>query len=181
MERRIILAVLATFPVALQSELLPIRTYNTADGLAADHVDCVVSDSRGFLWFCTPEGLSRFDGVHFISYGQREGLPHRFVTSFLETRSGDHWVGTLRGLVRINERNRGAAFATYRMQEQRGNNGIGALLERRTGEIVATTSAGLFGWRTPAHFLHIGSPTEQPSGCGGDDFARPPLEQCSDA
>jgi hypothetical protein len=47
------------------SELLPIRTYHTADG------------------------LSRFDGDHFVNYGVTEGLPHQYVSSFLETRSGD--------------------------------------------------------------------------------------------
>jgi hypothetical protein len=73
--------VLAAVPALLKSELLPIRTYSTADGLAADHVDWVVSDSRGFLWFCTAEGLSRFDGNHFVSYGVSEGLSHQYVSS----------------------------------------------------------------------------------------------------
>jgi hypothetical protein len=41
-------------PLCLIAELLPIRSYSTADGLAADRI---VPDSRGFIWFCTPEGL----------------------------------------------------------------------------------------------------------------------------
>jgi len=49
MEWRAILILLIAFPVLLKSELLPIRTYTTADGLAADHVDCIVPASRGFL------------------------------------------------------------------------------------------------------------------------------------
>jgi hypothetical protein len=44
----------------LWAELLPIRSYSTADGLAANRVDRIVVDSRGFDWRCTPEGLSRF-------------------------------------------------------------------------------------------------------------------------
>src|ERR1700686_1947023 len=87
MRRLAILIVLSV--LALKSELLPIRTYTTADGLAADYVDCIVPDSRGFLWFCTPEGLSRFDGYHFVSYGVDEGLAHRVVSTLTETRSGD--------------------------------------------------------------------------------------------
>ena len=46
----------------IQGERLPIKTYTTADGLAHNVVNRVVRDSRGFLWFCTREGLSRFDG-----------------------------------------------------------------------------------------------------------------------
>src|SRR5580658_1569623 len=46
--------------LCLWAELLPIRSYSTADGLAANRVDRIVVDSRGFVWRCTPEGLSRF-------------------------------------------------------------------------------------------------------------------------
>src|SRR5215472_11686220 len=158
MERRAILAVLASFPALLLGELLPIRSYNTADGLAADHVDCVVSDSRGFLWFCTPEGLSRFDGVRFVSYGPHEGLPHQFITGFLETRSGEHWIGTPKGLTRINARNAAVPFTTYQIMPRGAGNFVGSSLETRSGEIVTSTANGLFGWRTPANFRRIGSP-----------------------
>jgi len=66
---RTIVILLSAFPSLLKSELLPIRTYTTADGLAADQVDFICPGSRGFLWFLTPEGLARFDGYHFVSYG----------------------------------------------------------------------------------------------------------------
>src|SRR5271169_4362802 len=99
---RAMLILLAAFPSLLKSELLPIRTYTTADGLAADHVDCIVPDSRGFLWFCTPEGLSRFDGYRFVSYGVDEGLAHRVVSTLVETRAGEYFVGTARGISRID-------------------------------------------------------------------------------
>ena len=89
MRRRAILIFLGTFPTLLKSELLPIRTYTTADGLAVNHVECIVPDSRGFVWFCTPEGLSRFDGYHVVSYGVKEGLAHRIVSAVAETRGGE--------------------------------------------------------------------------------------------
>ena len=74
-------------PLCLIAELLPIRSYSTADGLAADRIDCIVPDSRGFIWFCTPEGLSRFDGYRIVSFGASDGLPHRSVDSFLARSS----------------------------------------------------------------------------------------------
>jgi len=43
--------------LCLQAEVLPIRYYTSADGLAADHVDCIVPDSREFIWFCTQSGV----------------------------------------------------------------------------------------------------------------------------
>src|SRR5258708_1476262 len=99
MRRLAILIVLSALP--LKSELLPIRAYTTADGLASDRTNRIVVDSRGFLWFGSPEGLSRFDGYRFVTYGVEEGLPHAAVTALIETRSGDRWIGTPRGLSRI--------------------------------------------------------------------------------
>src|ERR1043166_559385 len=70
------------------AERLPIKTYTTADGLPRDHINRIVQDSKGFMWFCTSEGLSRFDGYGFVNYGIDQGLPSRVVNDFLETRSG---------------------------------------------------------------------------------------------
>src|SRR5512143_4308285 len=56
--------------VSSQAERLPIKTYTTADGLAQNAVNQIVRDSRGFLWFCTNEGLSRFDGYTFTKIRQ---------------------------------------------------------------------------------------------------------------
>ena len=59
-----------------QGERLPVETYTTAHGLAHNVVYRIVRDSRGFLWFCTREGLSRFDGYTFTNYGVEER--HRY-------------------------------------------------------------------------------------------------------
>ena len=50
-------------------EQLPLRRYTTADALPRDQITRIVDDSRGYLWFCTPEGLSR---LQFTD--QRAGL-----------------------------------------------------------------------------------------------------------
>src|SRR5437762_1455956 len=62
-----LLFLLALAPVA-QGERLPIKTYATADGLAGNQVNKIIRDSRGFLWFCTGDGLSRFDGYAFTNF-----------------------------------------------------------------------------------------------------------------
>ncbi len=84
-----------------RAERLPIKTYTTADGLARDHVNRIVQDSKGFLWFCTSEGLSRFDGYKFTNYGTEDGLAGRVVLDFLEARNGFYWVATDKGLCRF--------------------------------------------------------------------------------
>jgi ligand-binding sensor domain-containing protein len=89
-------------PTSVRAERLPLRVYSTVDGLPSNEINCVKRDSHGFLWFCTAGGLSRFDGYTFTNYGIDQGLPDRPVTDFLETRGGEYWVGTARGLAQFN-------------------------------------------------------------------------------
>jgi ligand-binding sensor domain-containing protein len=100
-----------------RAERLPIKVYTTADGLAQNAVNRIVRDSRGFLWFCTDEGLSRFDGYTFTNYTTADGLPHPVVASFLETRSGVYWVGTYSGLCRFNPSR--LRIADFRLRNER--------------------------------------------------------------
>ena len=94
------------FAPKLFAERPPFKIYTTEEGLAHDSVNEIVRDSRGFLWFCTSEGLSRFDGSRFTNFTQDQGLPHRNITSFLETRDGTYLIGTSVGLVVFNPNGR---------------------------------------------------------------------------
>src|SRR5215471_9298044 len=80
---------------------LPLRHYSTADGLASNAVYSIASDSRGFLWFATAEGLSRFDGYGFANQTGNTGLPHGRIRQVLIGRRGNYWLATDAGLVRF--------------------------------------------------------------------------------
>ena len=97
-----LLGIILLTALPAHTERLPIKNYTTADGLAHNIVNKIVRDSRGFLWFCTADGLSRFDGYAFTNYGTNQGLPHASVNAILETREGDYWVATGGGLVHFN-------------------------------------------------------------------------------
>ena len=94
-------ALLLTPTLGLRAQQLPVRVYTTADGLSHDRVLRIVIDSRGFLWFCTLQGLNRFDGQQFIEYSIRDGLGSASVFDVLETREGDYWVATGAGISRL--------------------------------------------------------------------------------
>src|SRR5258708_840002 len=87
-----------------RAERLPIRPYTVTDGLAHNTINKIVRDSRGFLWFCTADGISRFDGYAFANYGVNQGMPHPYVNDFLETRANEYWLATNGGLVRFDPR-----------------------------------------------------------------------------
>lgn len=59
--RFVVSALLAAIPI--QAERLPIRAYTTADGLPTNSVNCIVPDSRGFLWLCTGDGRALREGL----------------------------------------------------------------------------------------------------------------------
>ncbi len=157
------LAVVAGWLLAVSSvasaQQLPLKTYTTADGLAHNSVNRIVKDSRGFLWFCTEEGLSRFDGYTFTNYGVEQGLLHRNVTDFLETRAGEFWVATYGGLVRFNPKGIPVSRVSYAneaaapapmftvvvpVDEDRFARTATALLESRDGVIWCGTRNHLY-------------------------------------
>ncbi len=65
--RVFLLTVFLLSPALVQAERLPLKPYTVADGLPNNVITKIVRDSRGFLWFCTAEGLSRFDGYAFTN------------------------------------------------------------------------------------------------------------------
>jgi len=89
-----------SFVLTLRAERLPIRLYTSADGLGSSFVNNLMRDSRGFLWVCTRDGLSRFDGSRFITYQIGDRAPG--IEQILETRSGIYWIVTTAGTYRFN-------------------------------------------------------------------------------
>jgi ligand-binding sensor domain-containing protein len=149
-------------PSFAQAERLPLKPYTVADGLPNNVINKIVRDSRGFLWFCTAEGLSLFDGYGFTNYGRDEGLPHPNVTDILETRVGDYWVATNGGLVKFNPNGapsgqvadangpranapRDPMFTVFTPDgDDRYTRSVTTLLEGRDGTIWCGTRRGLF-------------------------------------
>src|SRR6516165_755811 len=132
-------------PSCFHARRLPVKPYTTADGLARDRVECVVQDSRGFLWVCTVEGLSRFDGYQFTNYRTEQGLPGSYVSAFLKTRRGVYWVGTTAGLSRFDPTAAGATkFQRYMLPGDRSAQSVNVLGEDRHGTVWCGTHSGLF-------------------------------------
>src|SRR5258708_5957749 len=143
---------LLSVSASVHAEQLPLKTYTIADGLARDSVNWIMQDSLGFLWFCTSEGLSRFDGYTFTNYGVDQGLPSREVNYMIEAHDGVYWIATSYGLVRFNPKRAATTqqaqaepmFVVYRTSEQVYASEFTVLLEDRAGVIWCGTRGGLF-------------------------------------
>jgi ligand-binding sensor domain-containing protein/signal transduction histidine kinase len=155
--QRAVVAILFAITGHLIAEQLPIQAYTTADGLTHNHINRIRQDSRGFLWLCTDEGLTRFDGRDFKKYTHANGLPHAWVNDFLEARDGTYWVATDAGVVQFNptavsdplkDRRSGRAatpmFSVVGPENSNEARRVNALAEDKDGSILCATYAGLY-------------------------------------
>lgn len=122
---------------AASAEQLPVRAYDIHDGLAGDSVTRILQDSRGYLWFATADGVSRFDGERFWSYGIEDGLPHTRVHALLETRDKVYWAGTQGGLARYDPGRLAAEqeFAPVSLENVVPQGPVYSLYEDRAGRL----------------------------------------------
>ena len=100
----LVLAVLflCHFASTSNAKSLPVRIYTSADGLGSSFVNYLERDSRGFMWFCTRDGLSRFDGSQFVTYQIGEHNSQPGVENIVETSDGSYWITTTAGTYRFD-------------------------------------------------------------------------------
>ena len=66
------LTVLIITPKDTFSQRLPFRKYSVKEGLSQSQIFDIVQDHKGFIWFATAEGLTRFDGKLFVHYSKMQ-------------------------------------------------------------------------------------------------------------
>lgn len=87
-----VLVLLLSSSITILAQRLPMRLYTTEDGLWSGFVNHMMRDSRGFLWLCTRDGLSRFDGYHFTNYKIADGPLSQNFTYMFESHGGIFWI-----------------------------------------------------------------------------------------
>lgn len=73
------------------------RHYTVNDGLPGDIVYFSMSDSKGYMWFCTESGVSRFDGKTFETFTIKDGLADNDNFRCIEDRKGRIWFSSYNG------------------------------------------------------------------------------------
>jgi signal transduction histidine kinase/ligand-binding sensor domain-containing protein len=126
------------------AEHLPIRIYNAADGLGSSFVNFEMLDSRGFMWFCTRDGLSRFDGSRFINYKLIEHDSPPGIENMYEAHDGAYWITSTGGTFRFDPRSLSSPNETTpTLNAEHITDYRGTLFEDRFGNFWLG-SAGLF-------------------------------------
>jgi signal transduction histidine kinase/ligand-binding sensor domain-containing protein/DNA-binding response OmpR family regulator len=66
-----------------QSRLYKFSRLDITDGLSDNHVNCIFKDKKGFMWFGTNSGLSRYDGFKFKVFKHEADNPNSLSESFV--------------------------------------------------------------------------------------------------
>jgi len=80
------------------------KNYTVYDGLPSDEVYRGILASDGYMWFCTDNGVSRFDGETFTNYGIAEGLTENTILDVIEDDDGRIWFVGISGKLSYYEK-----------------------------------------------------------------------------
>ncbi len=165
----------ALLPEGIQ---LKFEHISIADGLSQNTVNCILQDSKGFMWFATEDGLNKYDGYKFIIYDSEPDNPGtlniNYIWTIYEDRSGTLWVGTWGG--GLNRFNRNNGCFTYYIHDP-GNpyslshNEVRAICEDPSGKLWIGTKGGGLNEFDPytERFIHYKHDPDNPFSLSGDE------------
>jgi ligand-binding sensor domain-containing protein/AraC-like DNA-binding protein len=98
--KKLLIVILLTLPLAVIADYL-FKTLDAREGLTSSQVNCILKDSRGYMWFGTPAGLYRFDGYTFRNFqsDSQDGssLNDSYIVSIQEMLDGNLLIETSSG------------------------------------------------------------------------------------
>lgn len=96
-----ILTLMITTATWAQTSEIEFRRIPMDEAFASSQVNCIMRDSRGYVWMGTQYGMVRYDGFRFSVFlhinGVSSSLPNNMVDEIQEDRRGRFWVHTLQG------------------------------------------------------------------------------------
>ena len=111
---------------------------------AAKHVNWMVQDKDGNIWFCTDgKGVFRYDGRLLTNFSETEGLCNNIVETAYQDRAGFLWYGSrVGGLSRYNPQTN--TFTNFTTRDGLCGDFVWTLLQDRTGTLwISTAGSGL--------------------------------------
>jgi len=140
---------------SLAGQDLKFERISVEQGLSHSTVNCILQDSKGFMWFGTDDGLNKYDGYSFTVYkhdlDDPHSLSHNRVQSVFEDQSGVLWAGTYGGGLNRFDRDTGQFihydaedFQNITDEPEEFRNVVWAIDENPAGVLwIATYGGGL--------------------------------------
>jgi ligand-binding sensor domain-containing protein/signal transduction histidine kinase len=115
------------------------QSWRKDQGLPQGGVRALAQTDDGYLWIGGEEGLTRFDGIRFVTSGFQEGLKGG-VSALFRDSQGYLWVGTTESGLSCWQ---AGTTATVTTQDGLPANSVTALAEDSAGRLWIGTEAGL--------------------------------------
>ncbi|SPE51671.1 Histidine kinase [Verrucomicrobia bacterium] len=117
------------------------HSWQREQGLPQNFVRALAQTRDGYVWVGSDDGVARFDGSRFVSFGLREGLNSGPVRTMVGDSEGSLWIGsTAAGLTRWGD----GQFTTV---SNLPSDSILALTEDTLHRLWVGTEAGLALWQ----------------------------------
>ena len=84
------------YSLILNAQQPSFRQYTVRDGLPSNSVYDLLQDQKGYLWFATDVGVSRFDGKNFVNFTESDGLHENGIFEIEEDSKGRVWLWGLK-------------------------------------------------------------------------------------
>lgn len=138
-------------PVWTQSNNGQFTRLQPIDGLSEGVVHSILKDSRGFMWFCTADGLNRYDGYKIKIYkkglNNSNNLTGNQILSIVEDKDGYLWIGTSTGLNKFDpETEEFTQFHNYGHSQYEGSNSISSIYILDNSHLLIGTFADVYSF-----------------------------------
>ncbi|HWB94987.1 MAG TPA: two-component regulator propeller domain-containing protein, partial [Puia sp.] len=98
MHRVLLVLFCLTATIATRAQELAYRQFTVKDGLPGSIVYHCLQDRKGFIWFATNQGVSRFDGRTFRTFTKKDGLPDNDILQIYLDRFDNVWFISFIGI-----------------------------------------------------------------------------------
>ena len=91
----ILIVILLQITLYISAQESTYKHYGIDDGMQSSEVYHAFQDSKGYVWFATDMGVSRFNGYEFKNFGIEDGLSNNTVFEVFEDSHGKIWFISL--------------------------------------------------------------------------------------
>ncbi|MDX9882570.1 MAG: two-component regulator propeller domain-containing protein [Prolixibacteraceae bacterium] len=141
-------------------------SFSQEDGLPNNQAQCIFQDRKGWMWFGTSQGLSRFDGYQFVNFlhspEDSTGFNGTLVRVIYEDRNGNLLIGTENGGLNAYDREREYFHHPYRNTPFfKGRTvSVNDITEDKAGNLWLATDANLVKIDTLGNVIPVSKATD---------------------
>lgn len=124
----------------LSAQELNFRIYGSEDGIHQSQIVSICQDEKGYIWFGSYSGVSRYNGYTFKTFDTSNGLKNNSVADIACNREGKIYFATQGGGVAVYD---GENFSYIDTDNSLLNNNVNDILVEPDGQLWVATNGAL--------------------------------------